>query len=442
MKISIKDIKIETTSGLDDTGCLFRWKEGVYRGIYKDYSDFFRQIFPSPLGDDLVRIGVISTEVSSFELDGFGLVLKHYTIPVISYAPEWSIAMLRDAALLVCDIQIRLLQSGYTLKDPHPWNVLFDGCTPRYVDIGSITKKDPAALQCFLTELCYGFLYPLLLKRAGLSAAVNATMMIHLGLPELPIMRTLLMVMPLHEWFFHYRKKRKVNRIWNRSPQTGVKHLREQIEAISDGFVMTEWSHYASNDESFETNPDISAKVCAVEELLDKVRPKSVLDIGVNIGLYSKLAASKGARVIAADIDEFVINELYYRGKAENLNILPVCLDICTSMGKHGPWNIYRSSQERFGSEMVIMLALVHHLVQKRGGTFDQIAQSLSAFTQKLALVEFVGSKDKHVCTWDRIQNPSYNLDNFKKALSQYFPGVEVYRQVNDDRWLILCTRQ
>lgn len=90
---------------------------------------------------------------------------------------------------------------------------------------------------------------------------------------------------------------------------------------------------------------------------------------------------------------------------------------------------------------MVMMLASTHHLVQKRHRTFSDIAYYASSVTEKWALIEFVGAKDKHVLSWDRLQRPEYNISNFQMALQSRFSKVSVWRQIDDDRWLVLCAK-
>src|SRR5438132_10998879 len=123
MQIPMNEIIIEPTSGVDDVGRVFWWKNDIYRVIYSPYAQCYNNLFSSSLGDKLIEIGLIPTEIVPYQVDGFELVLKHKTVRSVSYVTEWSSAMIKDAALLTCDIQLCLLEYDYTLKDAHPWNV-------------------------------------------------------------------------------------------------------------------------------------------------------------------------------------------------------------------------------------------------------------------------------------------------------------------------------
>ncbi len=49
----------------------------------------------------------------------------------------WSYDMIRDAGLLTLSLDEMLNLYGFALNDANIHNVLFDGCTPMWIDIGS-----------------------------------------------------------------------------------------------------------------------------------------------------------------------------------------------------------------------------------------------------------------------------------------------------------------
>jgi hypothetical protein len=446
LKLPVDEIVLEPS--IDNAGRVFRWNNEIYRGIFADHTAFYRLLLASSLKDELIELGLISTKITEYQMAPFGMILKHRTIPAISYPTEWSSAMLKDAALLTCDIQLRLLQSGYTLKDAHPWNILFDAAKPQFTDVGSITEMSSSSFNVFLRDFRDTFLHPLLLKRGEASSVVHSLMLVYLGFPSLPIYRLLFMLIPVREWVYHYLQQRKIASVRHRSPISAVNLLREQIISIHDNFGKKNSSDYTAGDDLSDDMNTHLRKLGAVEEVLEKFRPKSVLDMCSREGTYSKLAASKGARVIAVDKDDNHINNLYDCAKKENLGILPLAWDICAPTMARGawetePWRRIISAPERLKSEMIMLLAVaeVHRLVQKHNKTFHDIAHFLSSFTEKLALVEFAGWEDKHMRNLTGRLQPEYNLDNFIEALAQHFSEAGIYRQIDDCRWLILCVR-
>jgi len=71
-----------------------------------------------------------------------------------------------------------------------------------------------------------------------------------------------------------------------------------------------------------------SAKERFVREALAHAKPRRVLDIGCNTGHFRRMGALAGSRVVAVDYDQVVVGALWLRAKAENLNILPLMVNM------------------------------------------------------------------------------------------------------------------
>src|SRR5512138_461254 len=111
----------------DPAGRLFLWKGSLYRGIRAGWTPVWAQLIENGLLQRLVDRGLfIDTEPTGLSLDGFELVVHHRLLPFASYPEEWCPAMLKDAALAILDLVIELAPHNLTLKDGHPWNVVFD----------------------------------------------------------------------------------------------------------------------------------------------------------------------------------------------------------------------------------------------------------------------------------------------------------------------------
>src|SRR5262249_12313568 len=88
---------------------------------------------------------------------------------------EWCAPMLKDAALAILDLLLELDSLGLTLKDGHPWNVLFDAHKPVYVDLTSIIPSsgpDWPGLDEF-SRFC---IYPLFMMANGNDRAARCLM--------------------------------------------------------------------------------------------------------------------------------------------------------------------------------------------------------------------------------------------------------------------------
>ena len=115
----------------------------------------------------VIRDGLlIESELTSLTTESGKAVLRHRRVPVVSYCYEWVPAMLKAAALVTVELCIRLAEKGLTLQDGHPWNILFDGTKPIYIDAGSIVPARDDILWAPYQQFCNFFLFPLYLYAA------------------------------------------------------------------------------------------------------------------------------------------------------------------------------------------------------------------------------------------------------------------------------------
>jgi ribosomal protein L11 methylase PrmA len=219
-----------------------------------------------------------------------------------------------------------------------------------------------------------------------------------------------------------------------------MKAIRRKVEAINIDFQKSRWSHYYEEGSfpSFSPSSEWTAKHQTVYNILSTVRPKSVLDIGSNRGWYSRLAASLGMNVVAFDTDETAINRLYRDVKSGNVPILPLVVNI----REPSPANqIAPSAVDRLQCDLVLALALVHHLVFKHFLRFDKIVAKLALFTKRTLVVEFVPKEDQFVSKWWSPKYDWYTLENLTTELRQYFRNVSVYPSYPQPRVILLCEK-
>ena len=177
------------------------------------------------------------------------------------------------------------------------------------------------------------------------------------------------------------------------------------------------------------------------------------------------LAAKLGSRVVAVDLDEASIDKLFAEARREDADILPLVVNLVRPLpaleakvfdaepslsliGDGAP--VISAPNERFRCDMVIALAIVHHLALGQGHPFDEIAKVLSGLAGKYLCVEFVDLDDKMI-TGDPGFFPAYNAspgsftwyskDNFVTALGFDFDRIEEVPSEPDTRTLLFCTR-
>lgn len=92
--------------------------------------------------------------------------LEHEKVPFRSFPYEWAPCMIFEAARLTLDLAEELLAEGMGLKDATPYNILFRGTAPIFVDILSIEERNPLdATWLPFGQFVRNFLIPLAMHR-------------------------------------------------------------------------------------------------------------------------------------------------------------------------------------------------------------------------------------------------------------------------------------
>src|SRR5205807_2394357 len=107
-----------------------------------------------------------------------------------------------------------------------------------------------------------------------------------------------------------------------------LKGLRRTLNRLKPaGGGRSTWSSYMTGNNNY-TAKHFDAKQRFVQEALDEFPARSVLDVGCNTGHFSAIAARNGAAVVAVDYDPVVVREVWRNARAENLNILPLAVNL------------------------------------------------------------------------------------------------------------------
>lgn len=438
MKVDPQEIAYDRASLVDGHGRVFWWQGEVYRGIVPQAKEFVEGIFANGKAEKLFEAGLVRTEIAPLEVPGYELVLKHEKVPVISFAAEWCFEMFKDAALFICDLMARLSDEGLTLSDPHPWNVQFVRGRPVYIDVGSLAPIDrynpyPTFLKTFV--------YPLYLIAAGehlllrpftfrSTQRLTGGEVLKLTLNKIKPSASLRLI----RMNLKARSVQKGRRFWE--------SIRETVNAIPPPRVKTQWTSYDGKyDQPLEASENWTQKHRTVDQVLRSQGARTVLDIAANKGWYSRLAEKHGARVVSIDIDEVSIGQLYEGVKRDRNEILPLVMDICFPTPRHGVFGSYPPAAERLNSELVMALAVTHHLVRQLGIELEAIAEQLAAFSSRAVLVEFIPADDSYIRDWNLDRHSWYNLDDFVRVLRKRFTSVEVLPSYPDPRKLVLCKK-
>jgi SAM-dependent methyltransferase len=452
--------------GLDPNGRLFEFEGDLFRAINSQSAPLYRNLFEKGVIQKLVASGLlIDSEIAPFNLEGYEMVIGHKRVPFVSYPFEWSARMLQDAALSFLELSLELAKDGLTTQDANPWNILFAGYKPIYVDFCSIVPTDASGKQDPCRQFHPFFLYPLRLMSLGYSkmarwslhdffegipqeefAAITRPNLIFAKIQVKRLLKKIGHVLPIPLRGKIKRQSQVLReriRLYPSSQTDMLQRLKQQVKSMQFPTKHTDWlGYYDGCFPSFSPSCDWKAKRTGVFNVLNGLRPSSVLDIGSNIGWYSRLAASSGAQVVSLDRDESCIAQLYSEAKKNNLPILPLVMDFRNPSPGYGLCNKwFAPAAQRLKCDLVLALALVHHLVFKEGLNFDQISDALNIFSKKWLLVEFIPQDDQCVKEWQPREYTWYDLDNFCLALRKYFGRIEVMPSDPSPRKLLLCEK-
>src|SRR5690606_3889819 len=119
-------------------------------------------------------------------------------------------------------------------------------------------------------------------------------------------------------------------------------------------------------------------------------------DLGCNLGEYSLIAARHARHVVAMDGDEPTVGGVYERMRREGVtNVLPIAVDLANPSPDQG-WHGHerRGLLARGPADLVLCLALMHHLLITENVPLPRFAEWLAAQTSGHAIVEYVPPAD------------------------------------------------
>lgn len=425
----------------DPSGFLFQQNGVIYRQVNLVYKDDYDHLMDSGLYRALVDNNLLipheEVDIESPIPEIVYKIIRPEMIPFISYPYEWCFSQLRDAALTTLKIQRRALDFGMSLRDSSAYNIQFKNGRPIFIDTLSFGEYREGEPWVAYRQFCQHFLAPLALmsyKDIRLSQLLG----IHIdGLPLdlasclLP-WRTRLRFSLLSHIHLHARsqkhfadkpvnvKQQRMSRyaflgILN-SLESAVKKLKWQPGG-------TEWADYYQ-----DTNYSPQAfehKKAIVADFLGRVRPATVWDLGANVGIFSRLASDRGIPTVSFDVDPAAVEKNYldYIARGDT-SILPLVIDLTNPSPGIGWENKERMSlKERGPADVVLALALVHHLAISNNVPLSRIAGFLSDISHWL-IIEFIPKTDSQVqrllATREDIF-PDYTRQAFEKEFSRHF---------------------
>lgn len=397
----------------DPSGFLFSRDGILYRQIQPSYAQHYDHLKSSGLYDALVARSLLVPHeeigLNQAMLPGAYRVVRPERIPIVSLPYEWCFGQLRAAALLTLEVQQLALSHGMVLKDASAFNVLFRGTQPVFVDTLSFSRLEEGRPWIAYRQFCQHFLAPLALQ-ALIDIRMRALQRNFLdGIPLDLASRLLPTRTWLRPWAFlhihlHARAITRYAPTANARPpaprrvsRSGldslVAHLKSAVAALHWSPRLTEWADY--EDSHGYDSAALSSKRAIVERLLRELSPRLVFDIGANTGEYSRLARSTGAQVVALDGDPLAVERAFQRlAKEGETGILPLWVDLANPSPSQG-WahSEWPSLDARGPADVVLALALLHHLAISNNVPFEDIARFLFRLGRRV-IIEWVPKED------------------------------------------------
>jgi SAM-dependent methyltransferase len=352
---------------------------------------------------------------SDAEQDGEGLRLIHPRVRIVAYPWEWTASQWIAAADLTLRLCDEALSDGWILKDATPLNVLFVGARPVLVDVLSFDRRDPGST----VWLAYGqyvrtFLLPLLMrkmmrwpleltsfKRDGyepteLYAAMGWTKRLS---PAVLWPVTIPALLDRRKGADAAAQKRPPARDADLALHTLKRllaGLRKRTKAAAPKSESSEWAEYTSTISHY-TAEQSEQKRAWIREVFAELRPATALDVGANTGEFSAMAAESGAEVVALERDADAAERIAQRSAKKSLNIQTIHADLARPTPAVG-WENRESSallprlEQQF--EMVMMLAVIHHLLLLEQIPLRAILLLCHRLTARWLVVEWVPATD------------------------------------------------
>ena len=415
-ELNLNEVYFEPGSVVDPVGKVFHFDGRLFRAVTSPYANFVERTIELARQENWSDVGLVPTWRASFSLPGYPLIIEHKRIPFVTLRGEWSGEGLRDAALCILNVSAELLRSNLCLKDSHPWNILFDGIQPYFIDWGSIRPAAELNWEFWYRQFRQFLLVPLYAFSIGEHRIARAMLREHkvgVGNEIIQLPNTCnLPDIPRHI-------AESVSSL--PSPATFMA-LANYVRDLKIPHMEGEWTSYGQPQLSNLTDHSaLREKDRIVHRMIEQDSGKTLIDIGTNNGLHSDIAAALGKRVLACDIEETCLNSLYARTNKRGSDILPLYHDFLWPIGTSGILNTIPAAEDRLSCDTVLMMAVTHHLAFKQHVSFEAMAIGISSLSIRRAIVEFVPAEDEHVALWSPGRLPWYNLENFIAAMERHY---------------------
>ena len=475
-----------TASFRDPAGSLFRYGSRVLRVVNSIGVADLEAFLNSKVGQQQMLAGsVVPTTVLSeaecaklladpsvrelFDSRGGKMIVEHDRVDFPSFPYEWTAEMLHAAGMLTLDLAQSLLADGLGLKDGTPYNILFRGPEPVFIDVLSFERREPGDSTWLpYAQFVRTFLLPLLANQSyglGLDQILTTR---RDGLEPEEVYRWSKLSQRLRPPFFSLvsmptwlgrKHKQDDNSIYQKKLLSDPEKARYILDSVLNGLrnalnrlkpaqgKNSVWSDYMTTNNNY-TADHFDAKQRFVGEALNEFPSRSVLDVGCNTGTFSALAARSGAKVVSVDYDPVVLGDVWRNARKQKLDILPLAVNITRPSPGTGWRNEECSSflsraHGKFNA--VLMLAVIHHMLVTERVPLADILALAAELTTNILVIEYVAPDDSMFQRLTRGREELHKdltVELFESLCLRHFDIVRVQHVESTTRRLYLLKKR
>jgi len=447
---------IDGGSFRDKSGFVFQCENTLYRYIDDTYKHDYAFLKDTGLYDKLVEKELLVPHEEASLPDKVFLkppfkIIKPEKVPFITYPYEWCFSQLKSAAILTLQIQNLAFEYGMSLKDASAYNVQFIQNKPVFIDTLSFERRQRPEPWGAYKQFCQHFLAPLaLMARTDVRLSHLFTSFLD-GIP-LDLASKLLprqsflspgLLFHIHLHSKHQKKYEKKHIKPKPYKDLSFKALIDSLQTIIERQNLpafsSEWSDYY--DDIHYSKESLESKIEIVDSFMDEAKPDSVWDVGMNTGFFSARCARRGIQTIGFDSDPICIEKRFKAMNSEDESsiFLPIVMDFTNPSSGIGWENQERMSlQQRGSADLILALAVIHHIVLSNNIPLDYVARFFSKLAKEL-IVEFIPAEDKMALslTKNRKELPhEYSINAFRTKFNLYFQIVKEKKIEGSERVL------
>jgi hypothetical protein len=374
-------------------------------------------------------------------------------VTFVSFPYEWCDAQLADAAELTLSISEKILKEGFELKDASAWNVVFDGCRPLFCDHLSFQKIQTRRWWAF-GQFVRHFVLPLYLAKYRKLNAYNIFKVSRDGIaPDQAHGLIGALRFFTRCWPLLISLKRTPVAYSSQPNSINTEAVHKNLYSITRWFLNgatvkkrsdSTWINYVGDRHHYSSQSS-QKKLQTIENWLVSISPRWVTDLGCNTGEFSKLSVACGAKCVAIDLDHECIQSLYLSSK--ELPIFPVVANLDDLSGGRGWGGAEFSgllSRLTGHSDVLLMLALIHHLAISSAVPYQKIAEMAAMLTKRYLIVELLDSSDSLVLmlSQQRDRQPNeFGINLQREAFGEHFVIKEEVILSDSGRYLVLMEK-